>query len=523
MKRIMQWVLAAILISGASVFTSCSSDNDDNPVINPDEPQQQLADYTIIYYGHGGGNLDLYLLKNIGQFFQSDTESRKNVSICVQYKFSTLKGIEEVYERYKGRIDPNNPEQVEWLESIKTLYPYAGKTTRFVVGRDADTDEAGEAVITSNFIGPDNADITRADSLTNFINWAAKTCPARKYILIVSDHGGGYQPNDELPSANAAARQTRGVIYDDGNSHHFTAKTFAQAISQASVRPSVVYCDACLMNTVEYHFELAPLTDYLVLSTFLVPGDGGNYKELVEALSASPDNLEQALTHFAKSSVSVWDQNPNYIYSDMSIYRTAGIEAFGAALKTFTDRLVDAYQNGGDEVRAKIDEVTANAYRINKTQPEFDLMNYLTSLYFALPDEIFGDAYITLADKAYNDYIVQQQNSKWIVENGHNVSLSVLLGCQGHYIIKGTDDEGGEKLYLFDADGKVYQPLDDEDFGARKELGLWGSTLDATYGQLRFDQITGWSRWLKLNQQEPNLKCFVEPYTTIWSGPKGRK
>ena len=45
----MQWVLVAILISGASVFISCSSDSDDNPVINPDEPQQQLADYTIIY------------------------------------------------------------------------------------------------------------------------------------------------------------------------------------------------------------------------------------------------------------------------------------------------------------------------------------------------------------------------------------------------------------------------------------------------------------------------------------------
>jgi hypothetical protein len=41
------WVLVAILISGASVFISCSSDSDDNPVINPDEPQQQLADYTI--------------------------------------------------------------------------------------------------------------------------------------------------------------------------------------------------------------------------------------------------------------------------------------------------------------------------------------------------------------------------------------------------------------------------------------------------------------------------------------------
>ena len=32
MKRIMQWVLAATLICGTSVFNSCSSDNDDNPV-----------------------------------------------------------------------------------------------------------------------------------------------------------------------------------------------------------------------------------------------------------------------------------------------------------------------------------------------------------------------------------------------------------------------------------------------------------------------------------------------------------
>ena len=43
-KKVQNWMLAAILICGTSVFTSCSSDSDDNPVINPDEPQQQLAD-----------------------------------------------------------------------------------------------------------------------------------------------------------------------------------------------------------------------------------------------------------------------------------------------------------------------------------------------------------------------------------------------------------------------------------------------------------------------------------------------
>ena len=34
MKKIMNWVLAAIIICGASVMTACSSDNDDNPVVD---------------------------------------------------------------------------------------------------------------------------------------------------------------------------------------------------------------------------------------------------------------------------------------------------------------------------------------------------------------------------------------------------------------------------------------------------------------------------------------------------------
>ena len=45
---------------------------------------------------------------------------------------------------------------------------------------------------------------------------------------------------------------------------------------------------------------------------------------------------------------------------------------------------------------------------------------------------------------------------------------------------------------------------------ALKHNGYVGSTLDETYRQLCFDKATGWSRWLRLNQQEPNLKCFVE-------------
>ena len=85
----MKKILFAIVM--AVTFTACA-DRDDNPVI-PDNPQQpeELADYTIIYYGHGGGNLDVLLMQNIMDFSFAEEEAYKNVNICVQYKFSTLK------------------------------------------------------------------------------------------------------------------------------------------------------------------------------------------------------------------------------------------------------------------------------------------------------------------------------------------------------------------------------------------------------------------------------------------------
>lgn len=507
-------------------LASCS-DNDDNLAV-PHEPQQQLADYTIIYYGHGGGNLDMNLMNNMMQFYMADEESYKNVSICAQYKYSSLESMQELYQQYAALLDqyfepgtPDYEEALKELDLFKAFYPYAGKTARFVVDREnafvrgGDDDHAPAELDMNAFIGPDNADVTRPDSLTNFINWAARTCPARKYILVLSDHGGGYLPHDELSATTAvAARQTRGVVYDDGHKNsHFTAKSLTQAISQASVRPSVVYLDACLMNTVEYQFELAPTTDYLVLSTFLVPGQGGNYTELINALSANPDDPEQAFSRFVKTTVEGWDESAKEVvdgeenepvYHDMSVYRTADIDALGAEIKTFTDHLVDAYQNGGDEVRAKIDEVTANAYRINEQQPEYDLIDYAASLSLALPD-VFGSAQNSPLGQAFDRCIVYQQSSHWLMENAHAVDLSVLLGCQGHYTL--LYDMGGAEPFplCFYPDGTSAIALDGMDVPSVP----WGGTFDETYGQLRFDQLTGWGRWLRLNSQEPNQKCYT--------------
>ena len=103
------------------------------------------------------------------------------------------------------------------------------------------------------------------------------------------------------------------------------------------------------MNSIEYQFELKDLANYLILSTFIVPGLGGNYTSLVNELATN--NIETALSNFANATMATWDDSQEYKYSDMSVIRTSGLDAFGALWKDFTDRLIDAYTNGGGEVK----------------------------------------------------------------------------------------------------------------------------------------------------------------------------
>lgn len=521
-KRLFFWAMA--LVVALVMPTSCKDNND---IVDEPLQPEELTDYTIIYYGHGGGNLDPMLLENMAQFFQADENSYKNVNICAQYKYSSAENINQLISQLESILDPNMPEIEEIMTSMKEMLLYANKTCRFTAddimnmlsnSEDPDTEFDNPLKIFGRYIfGPDNADISCPDSLTNFINWAATVRPAKKYILVLSDHGSGYLPHEEMPET------TRGVIYDDGHENKsFTAKTLTQAIRNANVRPSVIYFDACLMNTAEYQFEMAPLTDYLVQSTFIVPGEGGDYVTLIDALSQNPDDLEKALTRFCQATVDRWDESASEgsaddaeepVYHDMNVYRASDIDALGTELRTFVDKLIDTYQNGSEEMKAKIDTCTAHAFRIDENRPFYDLIDYAATLTISLPD-VFGSAVDSKLGKAFDRCIVYQQSSKWLLEYGHAVDLSVMLGCEGHYRL----NTGLDNLVVQFFDNGVTGYIKDGNLIIPSEIQTKWGTLDQSYGQLRFDQATGWSRWLRLNKQEPNQQCFtgfnpVIPYT----------
>lgn len=464
------------------LFTGCSSDNDDNPTT---DPTKESVDYTVIFYGQGGENLDMQIMDNISQFFLADASSYKKVNVVGQYKFSTAENLMEnsLSEDYASK--------------------FGSKTYRFVCNSKVEYQEAWMDDV--NIYGADNCDCTNPDSLANFINWAARVCPAKNYVLIFSDHGGGYMPHDDLPYQPA----TRGLIYDDGNDKsHFTVTSLTSALRAAGIRPQVIYMDACLMNTVEYQFELKDLCDYYVASTFCVPGVGGDYTTLVNSLATT--DIEKALTALVNSDIARWgDEEFNgsdimRIFNDQTVTRTAKLNDFGIALKAFSDKLVAAYRSGDQTVVNAIDECTKVAFKVERERPTYDLIDYVNAICDALP-AVFPATLRSQVNDAFQACVVKAGCSETLANKELSVELSVLIGFDNTYVYNGQalgeQGEVTDAIKYFYADGRslLLKPA----YPDFKVENTWGSTFGATYKQLAFDKAVGWSRWIETNKQMP--------------------
>lgn len=519
-------------------LTSCT-DNQDN-LVTP-QSEEELADVAILFYGLGGGNLDNAIIQNIRQFYWANTSSYDNVKIAVEYKFSSkedlpryeneaekdslLKIIEQVGEEtFEKEVDGDK--YICWMD------PEGFSTFRFVL----DPNQTLHQQAAANYLPQDNCDFCTPDSLTNFINWAAKQCPAKKYVLLLSDHGGGFFPPDEVDEPAS----TRSVLFDTGhNNKCFSAQKLASAIAAANIRPDVIYYDACLMNTIEYQFELKDVTNYIVASTYTVPGPGGIYDALVDCLAGASNNMEYALEKYIEYANKNWDKILGYelIYNDITVTSTATLDHLGELMREFVDRLCDTYKNGTEDQRQRIDNVTKHAVKVSSGTPFYDIAKYISSMMRSLP-EVYDNDFYEKFKEAFNSGLVAQYTSQYLLDHNYQVDYSVVLGANGHFTYAWTDlvyDEVKNEILCnltnlryyepdgttvtYDVNNGLFSTEGESDYTLGNSFtGTWGGTLDSTYGQTTFDRIVGWSRWLRLNQQEPPIWSRNGSYAALPDG-----
>jgi hypothetical protein len=95
-----------------------------------------------------------------------------------------------------------------------------------------------------------------ADTLTDFINWAAENHPAEKYFLILSDHGSGWlggQSESMLLSEGARSD----VCTDDTNGgQEITTRAMQGALEHASTKMDILGLDTCLEGFIEVAYQI---------------------------------------------------------------------------------------------------------------------------------------------------------------------------------------------------------------------------------------------------------------------------
>lgn len=114
-------------------------------------------------------------------------------------------------------------------------------------------------------------------TLERFVRAAVQRFPARRYLLVLGDHGYGWP----------------GMCADEDGRDQLTLPELSGVLAKCQDvlqgRLEIIGMDACLMSTAEAAAELAPHAKLLIASEEAAPTDGWRYDQLVEELERRPD------------------------------------------------------------------------------------------------------------------------------------------------------------------------------------------------------------------------------------------
>jgi hypothetical protein len=121
-------------------------------------------------------------------------------------------------------------------------------------------------------------------SLSDFIKWGVLNFPARKYAIILWDHGSGLNGfGKDLLFSNSTL--TPGEL----------AEAFFTVKSETGVHFELIGFDACLMSSLEVASRLYNFAHYMVSSQEVEPSWGWDYKAIIEGMIADSNQSGRSL------------------------------------------------------------------------------------------------------------------------------------------------------------------------------------------------------------------------------------
>ena len=214
------------------------------------------AEWTVMYFMNGKNNLESSVLMDMNQLELAGSTSK--VRIVVELG------------RMNGQPEGDDHADGDWTG-----------VRRYLVQKDADT---------SRIMSPVREDLGRADmgswkELVSFVEWARRNYPARRYALVLWDHGNGWEPVDYANSGDFY--NLKGFSLDEESGHEFSLPQMAEALKRAG-GVDFLMLDGCNMGMAEVAYELKDAARAMTASEETEPGVVVRYAQFLGLLNAKP-------------------------------------------------------------------------------------------------------------------------------------------------------------------------------------------------------------------------------------------
>lgn len=231
-------------------------------------PNANIPEWTVMVYLDADNNLESAGIDDINEMEM--VGSTPEVNIVVQFDRIPYSVLAANNEGYLDDISNN-----DWTT-----------TRRYYITQDFDSFQINSQLIS------DLGELNMGDpqTLIDFASWAVANYPAKKYLLVIWNHGGGFR----------STSLTKDIAWDDtSGGDRITMPELEYALSAISIQAGknidIVGMDACLMAMTEVAYQIKDYVDILVASEENVPNDGWPYDTILDQLVVNPTTSPEQL------------------------------------------------------------------------------------------------------------------------------------------------------------------------------------------------------------------------------------
>ncbi|MBI5742930.1 MAG: hypothetical protein HY952_00105 [Elusimicrobia bacterium] len=300
-----------------------------------------LKEWTIMVFMNGKNNLSDYVIEDMNEMEVYGPTANINVvtqAARIKYEAPSYPGGGyNDYPDYPGVVPhpgwPNPfwggmpPMMNKKVTTVKDASTDWAGVRRYEVTKDGENGSLGSKLLAD--LG--TVDMGDYKQLVEFGKWAKQNYPAKKYMLVVWNHGDGWKNKAFGPRP-----VLKGISYDDETGNGISAVNLGRAVREMG-GVEIYASDACLMQMAEVAYELKDAAKITVGSEETEPGDGWAYDYFLSRVHSNQNNLKPEVMAAAAVQGYKAFYGEQKTDATQSALRTSGLVSFRVLLDQWVD------------------------------------------------------------------------------------------------------------------------------------------------------------------------------------------